>query len=148
ARAIRVRDAAEAVAIANAYAPEHLSVQLARPEEALGAIANAGAVFVGAMSAETFGDYVAGPSHVLPTDGAAAAFAGVSVAAFMKSFTIQEVAPEALPALAGAAARLARLEGLEAHARAADIRAAALAKASPARAPVTRRRRASIARTT
>src|SRR5690606_40775104 len=70
ARAIRVRDVGEAVAIANAYAPEHLSVQLARPAEALGAISNAGAVFVGAMSAETFGDYVAGPSHVLPTDGA------------------------------------------------------------------------------
>ena len=149
ARAIRVRDVGEAVAIANAYAPEHLSVQLARPADVLSEVSNAGAVFVGGMSAETFGDYVAGPSHVLPTDGAAAAYAGVTVAAFMKSFTIQEVSADALPALAGPAARLARLEGLEAHARAADIRAGTISNAKKApQAPVIRRRRAKVTRNT
>lgn len=149
ARAIRVRDVSDAAEIANLYAPEHLSLQLARPAEIIDRIANAGAVFVGAYSAETLGDYVAGPSHVLPTDGAAAAYAGVSVAAFMKGFTLQEVSPTGASALAPAAARLARLEGLEAHARAADIRIAAAANnAQAASDAITRRRRAAITRNT
>lgn len=123
ARGIRVRDLAEATEIANAYAPEHLSLQVADPEDVVPAISNAGAVFVGSLSAETFGDYVVGPSHVLPTDAAAKSFSGVSVASFMKSLTVQTVSEAGARALAGPAARLARLEGLEAHARAADIRA-------------------------
>lgn len=124
ARGILVRCLDEAAQIANAYGPEHLSLQVAAPECVLGVISNAGAVFVGALSAETFGDYVVGPSHVLPTDAAAKAFSGVSVASFMKSFTVQTVSEAGAHALAGPAARLARLEGLEAHARAAEIRAA------------------------
>lgn len=148
-RAILVADGREAIAIANRYAPEHLSLQLARPSELLEAITNAGAVFVGAYSAETIGDYVAGPSHVLPTDGAAAAYAGVSVASFMKSMSVQEVSAAGFPALAERAARLARLEGLEAHALAADVRLESISRHAPkADGEVVRRRRAAVERNT
>lgn len=122
ARLVRVRDASEAVDVANAYGPEHLSLQIADAEALTARIANAGAVFVGAYSAETFGDYICGPSHVLPTDGAARAWSGVSVTSFMKSITIQHMDESAARDWAAPAARLARLEGLEAHARAAEAR--------------------------
>lgn len=119
---ILVRDEVEAVEIANRYGPEHLSLQVRRPDDLLDGIRHAGAVFLGDGAAETFGDYIAGPSHVLPTDGAAKVHSGVSTATFMKSFAVQRIAPNALPALAAAAARLARLESLEAHALAAEAR--------------------------
>ena len=122
ARLIRVRDASEAADVSNAYAPEHLSLQVVDAEPLIAQLNNAGAIFVGAWSAETFGDYICGPSHVLPTDGAARAWSGVNVASFMKSFVVQEMNEQGARALAPAAARLARLEGLEAHARAADVR--------------------------
>ncbi len=123
ARLILVRDLAEACDVANAYAPEHLALHLEDPTALLPRIDNAGAVFVGRWSAETFGDYICGPSHVLPTDGAARSWSGVNVASFMKSFSVQSLSADGARALAPAAARLARLEGLEAHARAADLRA-------------------------
>jgi histidinol dehydrogenase len=122
ARFIRARDMSEAAEVANLYAPEHLSLQVADADGLVAAIDNAGAIFVGRFSAETFGDYVCGPSHVLPTDGAARTWSGVSVISFMKSFTVQSMDEAGARALAPAAARLARLEGLEAHARAADVR--------------------------
>lgn len=122
-RLIVVGNLAAALDVANAFAPEHLSLQVADTEAALAGLRNVGAVFVGRSSAETFGDYICGPSHVLPTDGAARCWSGVSVASFMKSFSVQELTPAAARELAGPAARLARLEGLEAHARAADARA-------------------------
>jgi histidinol dehydrogenase len=122
ARLIRVRDANEAAEVSNAYAPEHLSLQVVDAALLIAQLNNAGAIFVGAWSAETFGDYICGPSHVLPTDGAARAWSGVNVASFMKSFVVQEMNEQGARALAPAAARLARLEGLEAHARAADVR--------------------------
>ncbi|WP_296816729.1 histidinol dehydrogenase [Brevundimonas sp.] len=119
---ILCRDPAEAVAIANAYGPEHLSLQVRDPDALIANVRHAGTVFAGDAAAETFGDYLAGPSHVLPTDGAARAFSGVTTAAFMKSFAVQRVSRDGLPHLAEAAGRLARLEGLEAHAQAADLR--------------------------
>jgi histidinol dehydrogenase len=112
----------EAVEIANIYAPEHLSLAVADPESLIAAVRNAGAVFAGGRAAETFGDYLAGSSHVLPTDGAARAWSGVSVHTFLKAMTVQTVSAEAARAIARPAAALARLEGLEAHARAADAR--------------------------
>lgn len=145
ARFITAASLAEAVDIANAYAPEHLSLQIAEPESVANCIENAGAVFVGAWSAESFGDYVAGPSHVLPTDAAARTYAGVSVASFMKSFTIQEISEGGAQRLAGPTATLARLEGLEAHARAADLRVRT-SRATPD--PTTKRRRGDIVRKT
>jgi histidinol dehydrogenase len=125
ARAVKVRSLDEAVEASNLYAPEHLSLQVADAETLAAGIVSAGTVFVGAYAAETFGDYVSGPSHVLPTDGAARTYSGVTVQSFMTSFAVQQVTREGAARLAGPAARLARLEGLEAHARAADRRGAA-----------------------
>jgi histidinol dehydrogenase len=122
ARILLAADLAEAVEVANAYAPEHLSLAVADPEPLLPRVRNAGAVFAGRLAAETFGDYLAGSSHVLPTDAAARAWSGVSVHTFLKAMSVQTVTPEAAARLAGPAAALARLEGLEAHARAADAR--------------------------
>jgi histidinol dehydrogenase len=122
---IVARGLEEAVEIANLYAPEHLSLAVANSEALLPLVRNAGAVFAGPLAAETFGDYLAGSSHVLPTDGAARAWSGVSVYTFLKAITVQTVTPEAARAAAGPAAALARLESLEAHARAADARGAA-----------------------
>lgn len=126
ARVFIARDLAEAAEIANAYAPEHLSLAVADAATLTKSIANAGAVFAGGLAAETFGDYIAGPSHVLPTDGAARAWSGVSALSFMRSMSVQTVTREGARRLAAPAARLARLEGLEAHARAAEIRLKAL----------------------
>jgi histidinol dehydrogenase len=116
-------DLAVAADVANAFAAEHLSLQVANADAIIDLITHAGAIFVGRYSGETFGDYISGPSHVLPTDGAARTWAGVNVGSFMKSLTIQELTADAARFLAGPTARLARLEGLEAHARAADARA-------------------------
>jgi histidinol dehydrogenase len=122
AKAILVSTLEEAVQVSNAYAPEHLSLAVDDPEPLLGGIRNAGAIFAGHLAAETFGDYLAGTSHVLPTDGAARSWSGVSVHTFLKAMTIQQVTPAAAQTIAAPAAALARLEGLEAHARAADAR--------------------------
>jgi len=123
ARAILCRDLDEAVAIANAYAPEHLSLATDQADALIARITSAGAIFAGHDAAETFGDYLAGSSHVLPTDGAARFTGGVSTLTFMKSITVQRMTREAARAMAAPAAALARLEGLEAHARAAECRA-------------------------
>nr|MDQ3074422.1 histidinol dehydrogenase [Pseudomonadota bacterium] len=123
ARAILCAGLDEAVTIANAYAPEHLSLATDRADALVPAIMNAGAIFAGHGAAETFGDYLAGSSHVLPTDGAARYTGGVSVLTFMKAITVQRVTADAARAVAAPAAALARLEGLEAHALAAEARA-------------------------
>ena len=124
-RAIRCADLDEAIAIANAYAPEHLALACDEASARLDDVRNAGAVFVGRCAAESFGDYLAGSSHVLPTDGAARFTGGVSTMTFMKAMTVQRITPRTAGALAAPAAALARLEGLEAHARAAEARALA-----------------------
>ena len=122
ARLIRVRDLYEACEVADAYGPEHLSLQVPEPEALLPRLTAAGAVFLGRWAAETLGDYAAGPSHVLPTDGAARTLGGVTTASFMTSMSVQAVSEAGARALGPVAAALARLEGLEAHARAADLR--------------------------
>ena len=122
ARLVRVRDLDEACEVANAYGPEHLSLQVPEPEALLPRLTAAGAVFLGRYAAETLGDYAAGPSHVLPTDGAARTLGGVATASFMTSMSVQSVSEAGAAALAPVAATLARLEGLEAHARSADLR--------------------------
>lgn len=124
ARLILTGSIEQAAEVANLYAPEHLSLAVDDPDPLVARIANAGAIFAGHNAAETFGDYLAGSSHVLPTDGAARAWSGVSVFTFLKAISVQSVTAEAARRLAGPAATLARLEGLEAHARAADARLA------------------------
>lgn len=122
ARLILVETLEQSLEIANHYAPEHLSLAVADPEALVGTVRNAGAVFAGHYAAETFGDYLAGSSHVLPTDGAARAWGGVSTYTFVKAMSVQTVTADAARRFAGPAAMLARMEGLEAHARAADAR--------------------------
>lgn len=121
-RTILVSGLDAAVDVVNRYAPEHLSLAVAVADALLPKVRNAGAVFAGSLAAETFGDYLAGSSHVLPTDGAARAWSGVSVHSFMKAMSVQTVTAEAARQIAGPAAALARLEALEGHARAADAR--------------------------
>jgi len=122
ARVISVSNLEEAAEVANLYAPEHLSLAIEDANALVPLIRNAGAVFAGPVAAETFGDYLAGSSHVLPTDGAARAWSGVSVYTFMKAMSVQTITPEGARRIATSAAVLARMEGLEAHARAADAR--------------------------
>ena len=122
ARLIISADIEQAIEIANLYGPEHLSLALADAEALVALVRNAGAVFAGPYAAETFGDYLAGSSHVLPTDGAARAWSGVSTTTFLKAMSVQIVTADAAQRLARPAALLARMEALEAHARAADAR--------------------------
>ncbi len=113
-----------AVEIANRYAPEHLLLHVAEPRALLADISHAGAVFLGPWSPESSGDYCNGANHVLPTYGSARWASGLSLADFHKRISVQELTQEGLGNIAGAIATLARLEGLEAHARAAEARCA------------------------
>jgi histidinol dehydrogenase len=121
-RVIIVDDLETACLVSNLYAPEHLSLQVRDPESFIAHITACGTIFAGDLAAETFGDYILGPSHVLPTDSAARAYDGITIRSFMTSFVVQSLNPVGLDAIAAKASKLARLEGLEAHARASDIR--------------------------
>jgi histidinol dehydrogenase len=132
ARLIRVASLAEAVQISERYAPEHLIVNTRDARAWLPRISNAGSVFLGAWSPETIGDYCAGPNHVLPTLGFARAFGGVGVDSFLRRVNVQELSADGLRAIGGDAIVLARAESLEAHARAVDLRLAALAQSADA----------------
>jgi len=112
----------EAFELANAYAPEHLCLSLADPWAWLGQVRNAGGVFLGESSCETLGDYVAGPSHIMPTGGTARFASPLSVADFVKITSLIALGPGEARRLAPLAARLARSEGLDAHAAAAEAR--------------------------
>ncbi len=125
-RLIRVASLAEAVAISNDYAPEHLILNVRRPRALLPKVENAGSVFLGAWSPEAVGDYCSGTNHVLPTYGYARAWSGVSVASFVKQITVQELCADGLRAIGPSAATLARAESLDAHERAVTLRLAAL----------------------
>ncbi len=111
----------QAVEIADAVAPEHLQVMTRDSGGLAGKLRNYGGLFIGTASAEVFGDYGLGPNHVLPTGGTARYTAGLSVFTFMRARTFLKL--DALPAeIARDTATLARLEGLEGHARAAEAR--------------------------
>jgi histidinol dehydrogenase len=111
----------EALEYTNKLAPEHLSLHDAT---LLPHIRNAGTVFLGQNSPESAGDYAAGPSHVLPTGGAARLRGGLSAVDFVKLISVQQLSPSALTELAPTITTLARAEGLEAHARAVEVRLA------------------------
>ncbi len=115
-------DLEEALELANLYAPEHLCLSVADPYRYLGRVQNAGGVFLGEHSGEALGDYIAGPSHVMPTSGTARYSAALAVRDFLKAIPVVGFSPEAAKRLAGPAALLARAEGLEAHARALEKR--------------------------
>ncbi len=125
-RAIVVPDLETAFAVSNAYAPEHLILEIDSAREWLPRVSAAGSVFLGHWSPESVGDYCSGTNHVLPTDGFARAYSGLSLGDFLRRITVQELTPEGLRDLGPVAATLAGLEGLDAHARAVGVRLAAL----------------------
>jgi histidinol dehydrogenase len=118
ARLIVVPELELAFEISNRYAPEHLILAVHEPERWLDRVLVAGSVFLGGNAAEALGDYCSGTNHVLPTDGAARAWSGVSVASFQTSISVQTVSREGLEKIGPCAIALARAEGLEAHAQA------------------------------
>lgn len=112
----------EAFALLNELAPEHLELMCSNPWDVIPRVRAAGAVFVGENTAESLGDYYAGPNHVLPTMGTARFTSGLGVPTFMRRSNVLCAAPKMAQDAAASVARMARLEGLEAHARAAEIR--------------------------
>jgi histidinol dehydrogenase len=126
---IVVRDLDEAAELADRLAPEHLEIAAAGAEALAARIRHAGAVFIGALTPEAIGDYVGGPNHVLPTGRAARFASGLSVLDFLKRTTVARMTPAALAAIGPAALRLARAEGLEAHALSVAARLARLNEA-------------------
>lgn len=120
--AIIVESLADAIALSNEYAPEHLILQVGGARNLLPQIRNAGSVFLGAWSPESAGDYCSGTNHVLPTYGHARAYSGLSVDQFTRQMTVQELSRQGLEVMGDAIVTLANLEGLDAHARAVEIR--------------------------
>jgi histidinol dehydrogenase len=119
---VRVRNLAEACAIANDLAPEHLELAVAKPEDLVAEIHNAGAIFVGHFSSEAIGDYCAGPNHVLPTARSARFSSPLGVYDFQKRTSVIAVSRQGAQTLGRLASTLARGEGLPAHAASAEYR--------------------------
>ena len=124
AEVILCTDAEEMAAVADQFAPEHLHVQARDLEWWLQRLRSYGSLFLGEETTVAFGDKTSGPNHVLPTSGAARYTGGLSVHKFMKTVTWQRATRAAARPLAEATARISRLEGMEGHARSADIRLA------------------------
>jgi histidinol dehydrogenase len=119
---IAVRDADEGARLCDLLAPEHLHISTARPEEILARVQNAGAIFLGHETPVAVGDYVAGPSHVLPTGGTARFANGLCANDFLKRSSVISYNREALAAAADDIRRMAGKEGLTAHSASVDIR--------------------------
>ncbi len=119
---VLVRDLDQATAIASRYAPEHLEIITLRPGSLAKKVTAAGAVFLGPWTPEPVGDFVAGPSHVLPTGGAARFFSGLTVRHFFRRISVVHYRKDALAAEVDAIAEFAALEGLDAHGRSAAVR--------------------------
>ncbi len=126
--AIVVADIESAIAVSNAYAPEHLILQIEHARQWLAYVEAAGSVFVGPWTPESLGDYCSGTNHVLPTYGYARRNSGLGVADFMRSMTVQEASASGLQAIGPTAETLAALEGLDAHAAAVSIRLGKIAE--------------------
>ncbi|MEM5475824.1 histidinol dehydrogenase [Pacificibacter sp. AS14] len=112
---IVVKNLDEAVILSDRFAPEHLELCVADPDDLSLKISHAGAIFLGAYTPEAIGDYVGGPNHVLPTARSARFSSGLSVLDFLKRTTLAKMTPTALKAIGPAAERLAKSESLEAH---------------------------------
>jgi histidinol dehydrogenase len=120
--AIVVKDIAEAIALVNEYAAEHLIIACKDDEAIAERIINAGSVFLGNYSPESVGDYASGTNHTLPTNGFAKAYSGVSVDSFVKKITYQKLSQEGLKNIGDTVMLMAEAEGLNAHANAVGIR--------------------------
>jgi histidinol dehydrogenase len=119
---IYVKDIKCAFNISNNYSPEHLIVSMKSAERWLDAIESAGSIFLGEWSPESAGDYCSGTNHVLPTSGFAKSYSGLSVDSFRKAISVQKLSEEGLRLMSNDIINLARAEGLEAHARAVEVR--------------------------
>ncbi len=119
---VKVSTLTEAVEVANLYGPEHCEVAVEKPEEIYRQIQTAGALFIGNYSPVATGDFVAGPSHVLPTGGAGRFSAGLSLDDFMKRTSVIHYSQEALKKVRGVIQTFTQIEGLDAHQKSVDIR--------------------------
>ena len=119
---ILVKNLDDAIALTNQFAPEHCEVMTRQPQKVSEKILTAGAIFLGAFSPTVLGDYVAGPSHVLPTDGAGASFAGLTVDQFQRRTSVVEYNRASLKKALKTVKKFAELEGLGAHGKSAEVR--------------------------
>lgn len=117
-----VKSLNEAIEVANAYAPEHLCLLIKNPWEVVPHVKHAGGLFIGEHSMEALGDYLAGPSHVMPTSGTARFSSAVNLRDFQKVIPFVAISEKSVKEVGAAAAKMARSEGLEAHARAIESR--------------------------
>ena len=120
--AILVKNLRDSIQMANHYAPEHLILAIANYRAAARHIVSAGSIFMGHYSTESAGDYASGTNHTLPTSGYAHAYSGLSLDSFMRKTTLQHLQPPGVHTIGPAVVEIARAEGLEAHARAMQIR--------------------------
>lgn len=123
-----VADMDEAVALTNAYAPEHLIIQTADYARVAEKIIHAGSVFLGPYATESAGDYASGTNHTLPTNGYARAYSGVSLDSFIRKMTFQEITPEGLRRIGPAVQTMAAAEQLAAHRNAVTVRLKSLSE--------------------
>ncbi len=115
----------QAYKVSNAYAPEHLIVQVENARDSLDKLTNAGSIFVGQWSPESAGDYASGTNHVLPTYGYARNYSSLGLADFMRRYTVQELSYQGLKNIGNAIMDLADAEGLDAHRQAVALRLSA-----------------------
>jgi len=119
---IQLKSISDGIALANRIAPEHCGLMLRKPGPAVKQITTAGAIFVGPWSPTVLGDYMAGPSHTLPTGGAGASFAGLTVDQFQRRTSVVTYGRPALAKSLDTLRTFAEMEGLDAHGRSAEIR--------------------------
>ncbi|CNE55508.1 histidinol dehydrogenase [Yersinia bercovieri] len=129
-RLIITKDLQQCIDISNQYGPEHLILQIRKPEEIIDQIDNAGSVFMGDWSPESAGDYASGTNHVLPTYGYTSTYSSLGLADFVKRMTVQQLTPQGLLGLASTIETLAQAEQLTAHKNAVTLRVAALTAAN------------------
>jgi histidinol dehydrogenase len=119
---LRVKNTADAIEAANLIAPEHLELAVKQPYRLLPSVKHAGAIFVGHYTTESLGDYIAGPNHVLPTGGTARFASPLSVDDFIKKTSLISFTKKGLSQVRDTVIRIAQMEGLQAHARAVEVR--------------------------
>jgi histidinol dehydrogenase len=119
---VEVRSLEDAVRLANAFAPEHTAIATSAPGEVAAGLSTSGAIFLGALSPVAAGDFLAGPSHELPTGGAGKSFAGLTADQFQRRTSILMFDEQSLEASHASVATLAGVEGLDAHARSIELR--------------------------
>ena len=121
-RMILVDNLSTAMAMLNAYAPEHLILACEAAMDVAGMVTNAGSVFIGNYTPESAGDYASGTNHTLPTNGYAKAYSGVSLDSFVKKITFQQISPDGLTQIGATIEAMAAAEGLDAHKQAVSVR--------------------------